>query len=571
MRQAAASSRRPIGPAVLFLLFAALYAIFIARTTFHHDGRLVGTLFDDALISLRYAFNVHAGAGAVWNPGEVPPVEGYSDPLWMLVMSATFFFGSWLIAPILVSAVGAVVLLLCGWSAWRIARAVGSDRATAFAAAFLALACYPTVFWTLRGMEVGLVTLFVMLGLLVVARPPRDGAADRPLAITSLLAGLAYLTRPDSILLFAPMLALQVLPLPRALSLLSPRGVLALSPAALCVAGQLAFRWLYYGELNPNTYYLKMTGVPLADRLASGLDHFLDAAPTIVLVLVPVLWLLGRRAAPAQTRLAWSVVGIVAIQSIYLVAIGGDAWGPDNSNRFVATVTPPLLTAAVLCLPDLWAWLGERKAALALVAAILLGGSLLLQLSGHFALSLRSNMPIAAGAVLLCAWPFAMKRTLVAAALSLFLMAEAPGWIRWTFLNAASAGEDIVFARQGLFLRERLPPGASFAAFWLGAPSYYSGLKSIDLYGKTDKHVARVEVATPFFRPGHNKMDLDYSVGRLRPDVVLGVGPKVMTGFGYIDLGNEIWLRPDFAARLPDKARLAEPWCAHGQSIYCPL
>src|SRR6187455_2317881 len=55
---------------------AILYAIFIARTVFTYKGHLVGTLFDDALISMRYAHNLVSGYGLVWNPGENPPVEG---------------------------------------------------------------------------------------------------------------------------------------------------------------------------------------------------------------------------------------------------------------------------------------------------------------------------------------------------------------------------------------------------------------------------------------------------------------------------------------------------------------
>ena len=41
---------------------------------------------DDAFISFRYARNLVEGAGLVWNPGE-PPVEGYSNFLWVLLLA----------------------------------------------------------------------------------------------------------------------------------------------------------------------------------------------------------------------------------------------------------------------------------------------------------------------------------------------------------------------------------------------------------------------------------------------------------------------------------------------------
>ena len=46
---------------------------------------------DDAFITFRYARNVAAGLGAVFNPGEA--VEGYTSFLWMLICSAFFALG----------------------------------------------------------------------------------------------------------------------------------------------------------------------------------------------------------------------------------------------------------------------------------------------------------------------------------------------------------------------------------------------------------------------------------------------------------------------------------------------
>src|SRR5215469_5761701 len=66
---------------LMLLAFGGLYAIIVLRTTFFHNGHLIGTLFDDALISLRYALNFNEGYGLVWNLGEATRVEGYTNPL----------------------------------------------------------------------------------------------------------------------------------------------------------------------------------------------------------------------------------------------------------------------------------------------------------------------------------------------------------------------------------------------------------------------------------------------------------------------------------------------------------
>ena len=70
---------------VLGVAAALFYAVFIARCGFSLGGRLGFTLFDDAMISMRYARNLAEGHGLVWNPGE--RVEGYSNPLWTLWMA----------------------------------------------------------------------------------------------------------------------------------------------------------------------------------------------------------------------------------------------------------------------------------------------------------------------------------------------------------------------------------------------------------------------------------------------------------------------------------------------------
>src|SRR5574338_175448 len=70
--------------AALTVSFLAYSAGFIYRTSFVVDGERYFSLFDDAMVSMRYAKNFADGHGLVWNPGE--RVEGYTNPLWTLYM-----------------------------------------------------------------------------------------------------------------------------------------------------------------------------------------------------------------------------------------------------------------------------------------------------------------------------------------------------------------------------------------------------------------------------------------------------------------------------------------------------
>src|SRR5262245_13589285 len=58
-----------------FAIAGALYIAFILRGAVMIDGQAYFTLFDDAMISMRYARTLADGGGLSWNPGDTP-VEG---------------------------------------------------------------------------------------------------------------------------------------------------------------------------------------------------------------------------------------------------------------------------------------------------------------------------------------------------------------------------------------------------------------------------------------------------------------------------------------------------------------
>ena len=69
----------------------------------------------------------------------------------------------------------------------------------------------------------------------------------------------------------------------------------------------------------------------------------------------------------------------------------------------------------------------------------------------------------------------------------------------------------------------------------VGASQYFSGRRFIDLLGKNDRHIAHGAPATDVFVPGHNKWDIAWSLGHLRPDVVVGgVLDADARRFGYV-------------------------------------
>src|SRR5437660_6521261 len=147
---------------VAMACFGLVYAAFIARSAFRVDGVWHFSLFDDAMVSMRYARNLAHGHGLLWNPGQ-RPVEGYTNLLWTLWMA----FLHLLPVPetkisLLVMLTSEALLLLNLVVVKRIAELLTPDApVVAITAVILTGSFYPLIFWSLRGMEVGLLTLLI--------------------------------------------------------------------------------------------------------------------------------------------------------------------------------------------------------------------------------------------------------------------------------------------------------------------------------------------------------------------------------------------------------------------------
>lgn len=150
----------------LLLLILGAYALYAAAyiraTSFVIDGTRYFSLFDDAMVSMRYARNLARGAGLVWNP-EGPPIEGFTNPLWVLYMSAFHVVGlPDATVSLAIQLSGAVSVALSMVVAWRLTEQLTSgSRAAAVAAASFVGFFLPLNLWALQGMEVGALALLV--------------------------------------------------------------------------------------------------------------------------------------------------------------------------------------------------------------------------------------------------------------------------------------------------------------------------------------------------------------------------------------------------------------------------
>lgn len=521
------------GLAVLLLVFLAWGGWLIFRTSFLVGEQRYFTLFDDAMISMTYARNLLEGHGLNWaRHGE--PVEGFTHPLWVVPMVAANLLPVELrfrslpmqlfSLAVLAMLIAAVRRLVLSWFSAEHARHW-------MPAAVMTAFCYSLVYWSLMGMETGFQALLAVLAVhLAIATV--EGRRERHVELW-LVCAASYLLRMDMLLMAG---TVQLWVVARG-GLRRGRGrwLVGLGIFLAAVLGYSLFRWVYFHDLLPNTYYLKLTGIPLVVRLLRGLltlEGFVRNHLLLLLAGVASAVALLRRNRRMELPAA-----IFVLYCAYSVWVGGDAWDldtevPVRANRYFSFVLPllfVLLNGALNQVLDAWA---QRRGhgegyptRLATVGAASVLGVLLLN----------------------GLWPQGRDQTTDRA---WHLMAG-------TDRPPLTDSHRIVI-RQLQRLQRQVEPDATVATAWAGIPAYFSDYKMVDILGFNDRHVARQPSRLPgdedhptVFRPGHDRWDFDYLLKDVRPDAFFQIwGPRLeglkvgelMTGAGY-ERRQGVWLK----------------------------
>lgn len=496
------------------LLQIAALVFFSSLFVFAIDGQRVWAVSDDIYISSCYARNLAHGAGAVWYPG-APPVEGFSNPLWTLVLAlvhALPFFRE--------EQLGLYVLLLqiallasASWLAFGILRrllalAGGSLEPAPLrlcALGVLSLGWTSLAFWQADGFEVGLVLLLALFALrLALGGAP---TSRRALCI-GLLCAACFWTRMDGVLVCLPAL----------LTLLVDRrwarehlGFCAVG-FALPAGALFLLRYAYFGEWLPNTYYLKLSGWPLADRLARGVRSNAALFPALALAWGSCALPRVRLALGAARRPALALLATATLLVAYSCHNGGDSWnlrlGYDRFSAPGAWLLGLLLALAVL---RLGATRRERIAT-ALVSGVIALSPLLLDPSLLYTARLCSG----------------------------------------TFERS-----ERMLVEYGRAFESCSRPGAKIALGAAGAIVYISHRGAYDFLGKCDPWVARQPINHPEATSGHNKRYVEAIFERYTPEFSRAAPPAPFSADyrEYLSGAQHIWVRHDSTNAIPDRLK----------------
>ena len=288
---------------------------------FYHAKYYMPFISDDSLISLRYAQRLLEGKGLTWTDG--PPVEGYSNLLWVLAVAFLGAFGVDLIDATRVLGFVGMGLVMFAVVYALAPPARGSSIVGASAANVFIAFAGPIAVWAIGGLEQPLIAGFLAWAIALMFRVLEDDEPSKAHTFgASVFLGLLALTRPDGAIFTVSAVAALVFSKGFNRRTLTIAAKIVSLPL-LFYGGQLAFRLMYYGEWVPNTAYLKVT--PSPEYFERGrqyaLTGFLALAPlSFVGLALIILMLLSKAQRPKALLLLLALVTWLA----YLVLIGGD-------------------------------------------------------------------------------------------------------------------------------------------------------------------------------------------------------------------------------------------------------
>ncbi len=431
-------------------------------------------LCDDAFISFRYAANLAEHGSLSFNPTlpDAPPVEGYTNFLWVLALAAGQVLGVSppVFAPVLTRACVVVTIALGVALSRQLRRDAGEEvgRLTAADLYAVPLLCVvpEAVVWSQSGLETAGATMCVVAAMWAWSSGRMHAAAAWTAA--------GALTRMDALLPIGAFgltwAAVRAWPAwrehGRALTAVVPWRRLAIAAAVFVVpvAAHLLWRHAYYGQWLPNTWAIKASGQLLRDSW--GVEYVRAWASGAGLVYLAPLALLVRARHLQLLVPAACVVG-------YAWWVGGDfmAYG-----RFVHAATVCLLLAV--------GWVLADARALRRFAAPL------------------AHAPLV---VALALAVFHVQRARERHALD---RAKPTGWIdgRWEGVTAMDRFARVGWA-VGKWMHDHVPAETRLTVGAAGAVPYGSGLPTLDAYGLVDGELATLPGITPITgkhaRPGH--------------------------------------------------------------------
>ena len=356
----------------------AVAAVAVGTLLIAAHGRLYGAwIMDDAAITFGYARNVAAGLGPVLQPG-AEPVEGYSNPTWLALLAlgarlGLFDSGAIFGVPDYVLFPKALGIACCAGVLtlfYLTAKVLTPRPRAATLIAGGALAATPSfVIWIVSGLENPVYALFVAA---VAAVLTRAIAVDRLLhwrtaTVAGVLAAGAALSRPDGAVYAGAFGIVALLFLRRdRIGQTLVAGVISVVAFALPFGAYLAYRWVTFSRLIPNTAVAKDQPLPGFADLGKASELVGYVGWAAVLLVAGLVAVTLSRPTPARAALAGILVPL-GLAVLAFTILQADWMG---EYRFATPIWTLGALLGGVALTVVWDGAGVRARVLVAVAVV---------------------------------------------------------------------------------------------------------------------------------------------------------------------------------------------------------
>lgn len=471
---------------------------------------------DDAYINFRAALHFYEHGVPYINPSEAIAA---TSSLFYVMMISPFFALTPAAVPVAMLFLLSIACAIA--TAWRASLLVERQHSVWIFAAILLSP--PFLFYGISAWEHVPQGLFVTIAFAAIYHEKKLNAHQ--LALCTLMLAIAFLMRPDS----APLIVL-----PAILCLLRlkdiqrhaiARPIIYLTLAAACLIAYLWMMLHFYGDIMPNTYYLKATGYD--HRWLGGLSYMIHISKSsyypLMLLTSGFYWFYHRQHIGEGRAL---IVSSLLLHALYVITIGGDAF---SYGRFFYAPFAIMMVLFFHCVTRIQ--LTHRQSALA-------------------------------------------SFVMVIALFSSYHLSERIQIFKERQVNCLFCINDAVVSQLALIRPLRAafnPDEGSLGVFYLGTlPYYMSDYHVVDFLGKADTVIAHQPVRGSG-AIGHNKWNYEHSFGKANliaipmNHVFYHIYKKDMT---QDDIANSLFAalmvymetRPDYVYLPPKQLCLTTNW-----------
>lgn len=514
-------------------IILCFYFIFISSIGI---GGRIYTLSDDIMISMSYAKTFANSGELVWYEGS-NRVQGFTNFLYTIFLSFIHLFKFDLeINSLIVSLVNVIFLLIISLKVTSLALVFSNgNKKISYFLGGLIFFQYPLIFWSLRGYEVGIISLLLILIIEQIVKfdPSFEKADSSKILKIYLLISIGILIRIDFVMILLGVnsyFLLFKIPNSKKFFIFVKYNLFV----GFFILFIFLFQYFYYGDILPNTYYLKTGGFAFIEKLPRGVLSSFNLLPLLIFIFS---LLINKFSYKENLKTIFPIFSVSFFLILYNIYIGGDAWEVYGfANRFIT----PIIPLAFAALPTLISTeiMHKNKLLNSNLLLLLLGSVFLIQLNvnqllGFESVEFKLNFHEIIYIFALVVFVALLKKRegihyILAILFTLFLSSSHFQYMYNEEVQITST--DYLNVTIGKKINSISEPEATVGLFWAGNLSYYINRPTIDLLGKSDRVIAkgppvREQVQSKYnfsdFFPGHNKWNFKYSIGELLPDIIV--------------------------------------------------